>query len=154
MGISNKTEYASQIPTDPRADFHRPPCSSRYQVLEPSVVTPEEWKQEPGRVHSAFFDGAGAGKAGGSGVLMVVNPSPLPVEVRFESLWADRNEVIREILSGRPLVLKNGVLIDSLPPQGGARLRRYCALTRFRAPGRARWNGEKIRRECFTCSEE
>ena len=84
------------------------------------VVTPEGWKREAGRLHSAFFEGDGgrAGAAGATGVLMVVNPSSLPVEFRLEGLWGGGDKLVQEILSGRPLVLKKGCLIDSLPPQG------------------------------------
>ncbi len=50
-------------------------------------------------------------------MLVVVNPSTLPVEVRFEGLWEGKDELIQELLNGRPLVLKKGCLIDSLPPR-------------------------------------
>jgi hypothetical protein len=87
------------------------PASDR--TIVPWVLTPEGWKQEPGRVHSAFFDGRGVS----SGILVVVNPSAATVEVRFEGVWGDRDDLIQEMLDGRPLVLKKGSLIDSLPPR-------------------------------------
>jgi len=87
------------------------PASDRCP--SPWILSPEGWSREPGRVHCAFFPGSG----GDSGVLVVVNPSTLPVEVRFEGLWGEKDELIQELLNGRPLVLKKGCLIDSLPPR-------------------------------------
>jgi len=84
------------------------------RAAEPWVLTPEGWKKGPGPVHSAVLGGRGAE----AGVLVAVNPSAAAVEVRFESLWGDPDGMVRELLHGRPLVLKRGALIDSLPPCG------------------------------------
>jgi hypothetical protein len=76
-------------------------------------LTAEGWKRDRDPVHATVFQAA---EAETHWMLIAVNPTNNTVEARFEGLRG-RDQVLREALAGRPVVLRKGVIMDRFSPQ-------------------------------------